>query len=389
MKKKYKIEKPIRLIELFGGIGSQAKALENIKANFESHVYCDFDKYATISYNVMFDTQYLPSDITVMTGEDLRIKNKDEYEYILTYSFPCQDVSQGGKGEGMSKGSGTRSGLLWEVERLLNETKELPQILLMENVPQVIGKKFLGDFNKWTKALEELGYTNHYDKLMGTCFGIPQKRKRVFMVSILGDYDFEFPEGFELETTMRDYLEPSVEEKYYLSDRGLEYVISTHQRFISVDGVKQIGNYVTWEDKKGRLNTQDHRAFNKDVVGTIPAMERGIPKIVTKSGFFKDKKLIDHTASERFTKDIKDNTISPTIKTKNHIGIIEQEDVDRYRIRKLTPRECWRLMGFTDQDFDKAKSAGISDTQLYKQAGNSIIVPVLEAIFKQLLGGDE
>lgn len=135
----YKITKPIRLIELFAGIGSQAKALKNLKVNFEHYKIVEFDKYAIASYNAIHNTNFNPLDITKIHANDLEIVDTDKYEYIMTYSFPCQDLSLAGKGRGMAKGSGTRSGLLWEVERILKECKELPQVLLMENVPEVIG----------------------------------------------------------------------------------------------------------------------------------------------------------------------------------------------------------------------------------------------------------
>lgn len=127
--------KPIRLIELFAGIGSQAKALKNLGVDFEHWYVCEFDKYAIQSYNAVHNTNFTTSDVTKITADDLSITDTEHFTYLLTYSFPCQDLSNAGKGRGMEKGSGTRSGLLWEVERLLNECDELPQVLLMENVP--------------------------------------------------------------------------------------------------------------------------------------------------------------------------------------------------------------------------------------------------------------
>jgi DNA (cytosine-5)-methyltransferase 1 len=166
-KNKYKFNKPIRLIELFGGIGCQAKALENLGIDFEHYKLCDFDKYAVQSYNAIHGTNFVPSDITQIKAEDLGIEETDKYDYIMTYSFPCQSLSLAGKQEGMSRDSGTRSGLLWEVERLLNECHELPQILLMENVPQVHGKKNIDNFNEWCAFLESKGYKNYWKDLDG------------------------------------------------------------------------------------------------------------------------------------------------------------------------------------------------------------------------------
>lgn len=118
----------------------------------------------------------------------------------------------------MQKGSGTRSGLLWEVERLLDECKELPQVLLMENVPQVIGKKNIKDFQSWRRKLESLGYSNYVQLLNAKDYGIPQNRNRCFMVSILGEYHYTFPKKKKLELKLKDLLEDKVDEKYYLSD---------------------------------------------------------------------------------------------------------------------------------------------------------------------------
>lgn len=158
--KRFKINKPVRLIELFAGIGSQAKALKNLGVNFEHYRICEFDKYAVQSYNAVHGTNFQTSDITKITANDLGIVDTDKYCYIMTYSFPCQDLSNAGKQAGMAKGSGTRSGLLWEVERLLDECKELPQVLLMENVPAVIGQGNIEHFAKWQEKLESLGYKN-------------------------------------------------------------------------------------------------------------------------------------------------------------------------------------------------------------------------------------
>lgn len=228
----------IKLIETFAGIGSQYLALKRIGANVESHRVVEFDKYAIKSFNAVHGTNYETTDIRDIDGKFLDIRN-DGCIYLLTYSFPCTDLSLAGLGKGMSKedwkqGNSTRSGLLWEVERLLDECKELtkdssyklPEILLMENVPQVIGKKNIKDFNSWTSKLESLGYSNHIAILNAKDYGIPQNRKRCFMVSILGEYDYEFPKPIELEYVLKDFLEDDVDDKYYLSDSTVDYFIN-------------------------------------------------------------------------------------------------------------------------------------------------------------------
>jgi len=217
----------IRLIELFAGIGSQAQALKNLGVPFEHYRVVEWDKYCIQSYNAIHGTNFEPSDITKIHAEDLGITDRDKYIYLLTYSFPCQDLSLAGRQAGMQKGSGTRSGLLWEVERILDECTELPQILLMENVPQVIGNKNIGDFQSWRRKLESLHYSNFVQLLNSRNYGIPQNRNRCFMVSILGEWHYEFPQKQELKLRLKDMLEDKVDEKYYLSNEAIEGMISS------------------------------------------------------------------------------------------------------------------------------------------------------------------
>lgn len=223
----YSISKPIRLIELFGGIGSQAMALRDIGANFEHYRLVEFDKYSVASYNAIHGTHFVPQDITKINGEDLGIGDIENYTYLMTYSFPCQDLSLAGKQRGMSKGSGTRSGLLWEVERLLNEVENLPQVLLMENVPQVHAEKNKADFDSWLAYLRKRGYQNFWQDLNAKDYGIPQNRDRCFCISILADdfIDFEFPNTIKLASVMKDYLESDVDEKYYINNEKAQKLI--------------------------------------------------------------------------------------------------------------------------------------------------------------------
>ena len=221
----FKIDKPIRLIELFAGVGSQAMALRDLGADFEHYRVVEFDKYAIASYNAIHGTDFPTMDITQVKGYDLGIVDTDKYCYIMTYSFPCQDLSVAGKQRGMTKGSGTRSGLLWEVERLLNEVDNLPQVLLMENVPQVHGKKNMEDFQRWIDYLASRGYSNYWQDLNAKNYGVAQNRNRCFMVSILGNYKYDFPKPIELTKRMKDYLEDEVDEKYYINNEKAQKLI--------------------------------------------------------------------------------------------------------------------------------------------------------------------
>ena len=201
----------LRLIELFAGYGSQAMALKRINADFESWRVVEFDKYAIRSYNAVHGTNYEPMDITKIHAEDLGICDTDQYLYMMTYSFPCTDLSLAGKRAGMEKGSGTRSGLLWEVERLLREIVdagcELPHILFMENVPQVHGEKNKKSFGDWTLFLNSLGYFNYMQDLNAADYGVAQHRVRTFMFSFLDRMGYEFPEPVPLEKCLDDYLD--------------------------------------------------------------------------------------------------------------------------------------------------------------------------------------
>ena len=222
---KFQIDKPIRLIELFAGIGSQAMALRDLGADFEHYRVVEFDRFAIASYNAIHDTDFEPMDITQISGADLGITETDKYCYIMTYSFPCQDLSVAGKQRGMTKGSGTRSGLLWEVERLLNEVENLPQVLLMENVPQVHSQANMPDFQKWIDFLESKGYSNYWQDLNAKDYGVAQNRDRCFMVSVLGEWNYKFPQPIPLEKTMKDYLEDRVNEKYYINTEKAQKLI--------------------------------------------------------------------------------------------------------------------------------------------------------------------
>ena len=230
----YKITKKIRLIEMFGGIGSQAMALRDLGADFEHYRLIEFDKYCVQSYNAIHHTNFEPTDIRDVHGKDLAIRERERYCYILTYSFPCTDLSVAGKMKGMSKadwkkGESTRSGLLWEVERILKELpkEELPDVLLMENVPMVHNDQNANDFMSWQDFLNSLGYFNFIKDLNAKDYGIPQNRDRCFMVSILSDdfISYEFPNTVKLNSVMRDFLETNVEEKYYIKNLKAQKLI--------------------------------------------------------------------------------------------------------------------------------------------------------------------
>lgn len=366
------ITKPIRLIELFAGYGSQAMALKRIGAKFEHYRVVEFDKYAIASYNAVHGTDFPTMDITKVHAEDLNICDTNVFTYLLTYSFPCTDLSVAGKQAGMSKGSGTRSGLLWEVERILTEIRdsngELPQILFMENVPQVHGKKNINDFEKWLEFLESLGYANYWQDLNAKNYGVAQGRNRCFMFSFLGNYSYDFPQPIQLAKRIRDYLEEVVDDKFYVSDKALkgfaehakkqkEKGNSFHAVIKDADDISSTIKARYYKDGSdclikvaGRINSsQDGKVVYTDGIAlTLTSGHCNVPKIA-----------------------------EPTMR-KSYGSLKLQHD-----IRKLTPRECGRLMGVSDEDIDKMAAVN-SNTQLYKQFGNSIVVDVMCAMFKNL-----
>ena len=214
---------PIRLVELFAGYGSQAMALKYLGVEFESWKVVEFDKKVVKAYNELHGSDFPTIDI-----RDVKELECDHnYLNICTYSFPCQDLSKAGQGKGMTKGENTRSGLLWEVERILLNTQNKPQVLVMENVPDVIGSKNIDDFKLWVEQLEKIGYSNYVECLNAKNYGIPQNRNRAFMVSILGDWAYSFPSKMKLKYRLKDMLEIEVDDKYYLSERAIKGMMNT------------------------------------------------------------------------------------------------------------------------------------------------------------------
>lgn len=215
----YTAENPLRLIELFAGIGSQTQALTNIGIAHRVVAISEIDKYAIQSYEAMHGKANNLGDIRKIE----KLPDAD----LWTYSFPCQDISVAGKGAGIKEG--TRSGLLFEVERLLRVASEkgtLPKYLLLENVKNLVSKKFKADFDKWLDFLAELGYTNYWKVLNAKDYGIPQNRERVFCVSIRGEHEpFVFPKPKELTIRLRDMIDEAVDERFYLKESTIRSIL--------------------------------------------------------------------------------------------------------------------------------------------------------------------
>lgn len=543
----YTQENPLRLIELFAGIGSQTQALKNVGVPHTVVAISEIDKNAIKSYTALHGE-------TVNLGDIREIRELPEADF-WTYSFPCQDISVAGHGAGIKEG--TRSGLLLEVERLLKVAAEkgtLPKYLLLENVKNLVSKKFKADFDSWLSFLSSLGYTNYWQVLNAKDYGIPQHRERVFCVSIRGEHTaFVFPEKRELTLRLKDMIDEHVDERYYLKEstirsivtskfnsrrdsirRPSDYAYCLRARDCYEPQCVQVGDVVgeKWEKMHemsrrvfqtdgisptvhcaGGGNTelkiaenfvlgglQEHQVPRTDGVsptlteamgkggGQTPIIvamrgrnpdnpsdrtpgiplrqrlevnEKGLCNALTtvqkdnlvmdadyvsrKYGEFIDEKgyipemFVAYNKQEvhdvaptltgqcscpsgssavlKLEKPIKVkvatkqgyeeatsgdyvNITFPSSKTKRgRVGKGVAQTLtcgdgnavitENVRIRKLTPRECLRLMGWTDEQIDKIESAKVSSTQQYRQAGNGIVVQVLEAIFKALFFGAE
>ena len=542
--------KTFSMIELFSGIGAQERALRQLKIPYRIINTCDCDKDAVLSYAAMrfdidkatkeyqFPTQdkmieelqnkgfgydfmkgkhtitsrtpinklkqyYIADKISNNLGDISKVERLP-YADIVTYSFPCTDLSVAGRGEGMvnkcscgyswpidfsddseslicpSCGakvqSSTRSGLLGQVQRLLAVSKKentLPKYLILENVKNLVGKKFKPQFNAWIRWLDSIGYNTYYQVLNSKNFGIPQNRERIFALSIRKDVDngnFKFPEQIPLTTRLKDILEKTVDEKYYLSGDKVESIlanfiarqneasgINLKDQATTFDGLTDVAHTLMARDYKGFGNqsmtgviepiivasrgrnpenpsdrttgspteqrleanmngttntittvAKDNyvmepvvckqrcdeglRFFKDDVVGTLRTIDAcGDKRVIEPEDI--NPVRIGNIYGEQFGTGYAGNvwdqdSVSPTIMTAQG-GNRQPLVVDnvKWRIRKLTPKECWRLMSFSDEDCNRA-SKYVSDSSLYKQAGNSIVTSCLVAIFYSLLFND-
>lgn len=426
----------LRVFEAFAGVGTQRMALERLGIKHEVVGIAEVDEFAINSYaaiheeveevvdvsedemrdylrklNIPLNDQGKPKNPrgkklkNVYTSSKkvrnlgdiskINVENVPDHD-LFTYSFPCQDISLAGELGGLKKGSGTRSSLLWECKRVIDTKK--PKYLLMENVKNLVGKKFKPHFEEWLKYLEALGYTTYWEVLNAKNYGVPQNRERVFAVSVLGEHEpYVFPKPIKLEKRLKDVLEDEVAERYYLDNERAQQLTATITDEKDMAGVIEPERILGIFDKENRTH-QSGSVYNKDKIAPTldtmqggwrqpsiidePKMIEGIPiKNATEQGYLiaKDGDGVDlaYPTSNTRRGRVQEN-ISQTLTTDDSKGVVEQ-----YRIRKLTPLECWRLMGISDEDFYKAQAVN-SNTQLYKQAGNAIVVDVLVAIFREL-----
>ena len=385
----------LKLFEAFAGIGAQAKSLKNIGVDFESVGVAEVDGDAIKSYAAVHaDT----SNVTIPSEEEMQaymerlnipldkkgnrrilkdteleavykssvaIKNVGDISKVtefpemdlFTYSFPCQSISFAGYGHGLDRGSGTRSSLLWECERVIEQQK--PKYLLMENVKALLSVKHKHNFDIWKEWLDDMGYNSYVMVLNAKHFGIPQNRERVFMVSIRKDVDngYEIPVGREIDVKISDFVDYSVEARLSMEKHRdiVERDTGLQQR------IKNVLNGIEHEIPKNKIDGlgQVYASFRSTAVTNheswyVQTLTTANQKVYL--GGISKKKLYDDS----------------------------DDLVNYFWCRELSSREYWRLMGFTDEDYDKASQV-TKVASLYRQAGNSIVVPVLEAIFTNLL----
>lgn len=425
----------MRVLELFSGYGSQALALEYLGIEFTSDI-SEIDKYAIEAYNQIHGETHNWGDITKID------ETKLPYYDLITYSSPCQDFSVAGLGKGGDEGSGTRSSLLWECERIIRAVK--PKYLLMENVKNLVGKKHKHNFVRWLNTLEMMGYQNYWQVLNAKDYGVPQNRERVFVVSILGAGQYMFPNKIPLTKRLKDILEPAVDEKYYLSDKYIQYIQDKDKKDynfrveisnsdnIRKTPIKARGD-LAFISEPLALDEQNQYIRKDGIVGTLTTdgsspkhnnrvIEPLHIKEATQKGYSEayegDSVSLDQPNSKTRRGRV-GHQMANTLTCACNQGVVMQEPynlypnsgnpqagrvynaerispamdtcsggnrmpkiTEQYRIRKLTPRECWRLMGVKDETFDKVHD--ISNSQLYKMAGNSIVVDVLMGIFNNL-----
>jgi len=368
----------LKVIELFGGIGACSNALRRLNIPHEVVDYVEIDKYAVKSYNAIYGTNFEPQDI--------RKWDKDIEADLIMHGSPCQDFSIAGKQAGGDEGSGTRSSLMYETLRIVSKLR--PKYVVWENVKNLLGKTHRHNFDAYIQYMQSIGYNSYYEVLNAKDFGVPQNRERVITISIRNDGLFDsyyiFPDKEELHKCLRDIMEEQVDEEYFLTDEQMARIkVVDHNSPIGVNQVAQMYGF------SKEPNPQADRIYGTD--GISPAMD-------TCSGGNRMPKVAIKTANVKGYDEATDgdgiDLCYPDSKTRRgrvgH-GVAKticavagcQGVLDGVRIRKLTPKECWRLMGFSDEDYEKAAKVN-SNSQLYKQAGNSIVVDVLCAVFNNL-----
>lgn len=444
----------IRVGSFFSGLGAFEKALERLGIPHEIAFYCEIDKYASQSFSLIHSVPESLNLWDITKVDEAKLPDFD----LMTWGFPCQDISVAGKQAGVIEGE-TRSGLYYDGIRILRHKK--PKYSIIENVKNLTSEAFRPVFYQILCDLEDAGYKSYWQVLNAKDYGVPQNRERVFIVSIRNDIeqDFDFPIGFDNGIRLKDLLEDEVDEKYYISQEKTEKLIQQvkeldRNKLLAVKGDLITRNFpkrqygfdssemfalrtaiqhgvlmqVGMLDIKG--NEQIRRVYSEEGLSpTLNCMEGGNrqPKVLVEEptvviddtqGFDGTRYYNDEVPtlrSERSGLKVLVNTPEPELvggigeinfgkqyRQGNRIYSADKTAValmsgpvgntggnsylylHNYRIRKLTPLEAFRLMDFDDADWQVLVDNGISDSQLYKMAGNSIVVRALEKIMENL-----
>ena len=443
----------LRVFEAFAGYGSQSIALDLLSQSFPDFQFetvgiSEIDKYAIRAYHTLHG-EAIPNH-----GDITKIDWSQTADFdLLTYSFPCQDISSAGKQRGFSEGSGTRSSCLWACANAIE--KKHPRFLLMENVKALTQKKFSADFSRWREWLIKQGYTNYYTVLNAKDYGVPQNRERVFMVSFHGEHTpFTFPKPFELVRRLKHILEDVVDGKYWLKQEQIQTLIKYNKcnqtkgrgfktNFQTDEGIS--GTVKTKEGSRGhdtyikvptygnsRLNAMIadgkidpeetlwidcyNQRVDSDIAGTILACVNATghylvsgPRVIQVGNLIGESNYKNPHRGRIYSAEgiapclscCEGGNLEPKILQRGHGyaqgGVLDiapaltaskwQDNnfsIAGFSIRKLTPRECFRLMDVPENYIDRLLAAGISNTQLYKLAGNSIVVACLYHIFRKM-----
>ena len=415
----------LKALSLFSGVGAWESALKNLGIEIDLVGYSEIDKYASKAFSLMHGVSETLNLGDITKIDETKLPDID----IVTYSPPCQAFSTAG----LKKGTDDPRGVLFfDALRIIRAKR--PKYAIMENVKNLTGKQFAETFSSMLTSLRYAGYRNYWKVLNATDYGVPQNRERVFIVSIREDIDtgYTFPRPIKLEKRLKDVLEQTVDDKYYLSEQcvkgflqhnvnhnkkgtGFLWTPKTSDEIASClranSSLCATDNTLVEEYDTARImqlagnlypnsgNPQAGRIY--DVNGISPSLDtcaggNRMPKILEKTFLIgasrgrNPENPGDRTAGipteQRLEINLKGVTNTLTTVPKDNY-VIELDNETLVRFRRLTPLECFRLMGFSDEEFARI-SGELSNTQLYKIAGNSSVVDVLYAIFKNLFFPD-
>ncbi len=366
----------IKIATMFSGIGAIEYALQRLKLKSQIMFASDNDKFVKESYfaNYNIDDNNWYDDVHHIKGS--KYKNKID---LLVGGSPCQSFSMVGKRNGFED---TRGTLFYEFARVVKESQ--PKVFIFENVKGLINHDNGKTFETIKATFDELGYKYYYQVLNSKNYGVPQHRERIFIVGFKdNNVEFEFPKEIKLEYIMQDFLEDYTDSKYYLKEKGVKFVTSSKNRKKRYTQIN--GDIAICQKANQQFNWHGDFVFERKEIPEFNELIFDVSEVEEKYYLLdKTKKYVLTEGTKNFKTSIKTDlpVARPLLQSMHKM---HRAGVDNYvthkkgRIRKLTPKECLRLMGFRD-DFKQV----VSDTQMYRQAGNSIVVDVLIALLKQM-----